>query len=91
MTLYFYADETRFEYSQNKNAYGYGVLITRYPVEQTDLIAEALKNLGLDPEPKYETKDAETLKNKYFHASEDSPNAKSYLCTSIKKYIQGRF
>jgi hypothetical protein len=31
MTLYFYADETKFEYSQNKNAYGYGVLITRYP------------------------------------------------------------
>jgi hypothetical protein len=97
MTLYFYADETEFKYNYDEtttNAYGYGVLITRYPVEETDVIVEALKELRQDPDihkPDRQVRDERTIKDEYFHACEDSANAHYHLGTSIKKYIQGKF
>lgn len=97
MTLYFYADETQCEYNSGKittKAYGYGVLITRYRVEDTDVIIEALMHLKRDPDiHKLDRKayDEVTIQREYFHACEDSANAHSHLCTAIRKYIQGKF
>ncbi|AFZ23610.1 hypothetical protein Cylst_1320 [Cylindrospermum stagnale PCC 7417] len=98
MTLYFYADETKFYLDNHDgtttNAYGYGVLITRYSVEDTSVIIEALNNLRQDPDinkPEFIISDKRTLDRAYFHASDDSQNAHSHLCTAIREYIQGKF
>jgi hypothetical protein len=98
MTLYFYADETKFELDNHDgqpiNIYGYGVLITKYRVEETDVIIEALNQLRLDPDihkEQFREADSKTLSRSFFHACEDSKNAHSHLCTSIRKYIQGKF
>lgn len=98
MTLYFYADETEFELDNHDgqpiNLYGYGVLITRYRVEETDVIVEALHQLRQDPDihkKPFSNADYQNIDRGYFHACEDSKNAHSHLCTTIRKYIQGKF
>lgn len=87
---YIYSDETTFELekSNSNKIIGVGVLLTMEPIPK-NVITEALNNLANDDDKdKYDIK---TLKRGYFHASEDSKNAHSHLCSSINKSINGYF
>jgi len=86
-----YLDESTF--SEPNKYVGYGALLTDQPVKN-EIINEALKNLYNDPDrfdPKCKDMDDRTLKKGYFHASEDSKNARSHLCTAIRDNVKGSF
>lgn len=59
-----------------------GSLITQHPIDQA-LIAGALDCLKTDPDAVGVTQDATTLARGFFHASEDSKNAHSWLCRAL--------
>src|SRR4051812_26671280 len=59
-----------------------GALITAFPIEQK-LIAEALDKLRADPDAAGNVHDIATLSRGYFHASDDSKNAHSWICQAI--------
>jgi len=87
---YIYSDETSFQLDQSNSSkiIGVGVLLTIQPIHQ-NVISDALNNLANDNDiDKY---DAKTLKRGCFHASEDSKNAHSHLCSSINKSVNGHF
>lgn len=84
--LFAYFDETAFD---DARAYGYGMLLTEEPV-QAVVIDGALADLQGDPD--FDAKhDRATLNRAYFHASEDSKNAHSFLCRRIVASVQGEF
>jgi hypothetical protein len=90
MITYAYADETEFKWdiSDADSVIGSGVLITNDEISEI-VIKEALTELA-----EYNNKTAKdllTLKRGYFHASEDSKDAHSFLCKSINKYVSGKF
>ncbi len=82
MKIFAYSDETAFE---NEFA-GSGCLISETPISDS-VIEEALKNLR----DERNVKDIKTINRGYFHAKDDSPNAHSCICRSIKKNITGDF
>ncbi len=89
--IYLYSDESTF--SKPNNYVGTGVLSSESPIDK-NVISDAIKALKKDedrlkePEKKLDKK---TLSRGYFHASEDSKNAHSHLCTSINKHIDAEF
>jgi hypothetical protein len=95
MNLWIYADETNFERkaATGHQTAGYGVLLTTSPISHT-VVREALASLAADPDrykPLHKRQDDATLTNQYFHAADDSQNAHSHLCDSIRKHVSGRF
>lgn len=91
MAIYAYADEAIFitNSTTNEIALGCGIFVTKNKIENF-VIDEALFNLAKGN--KFDIKkDQRTLNRKYFHASDDSPNGHSCLCSSINKYIKGVF
>jgi len=94
LSLYIYADETEFKLNEDdeKGIIGTGLLLTESPIN-FNVIDIALKNLkkeiGIMEEP--DTRDLRTDKRGYFHASDDSKNAHSYLCESIRDNVVGNF
>jgi hypothetical protein len=86
-----YLDETTFGLSNEFS--GYGCIFSDNEIE-LDAINEALVALDKDSDrhkPKDANRDSTTLSRKYFHATDDSPNAHSHLCDSINKYFAGSF
>lgn len=91
MEIFAYADETIFDIDSNNGNYavGYGIFISQRPIT-TEVVYEAMDNLKNDPEIN-NTSDLSTIANGYFHASEDSKNAHSHFCNSIRKHVKGIF
>jgi len=88
---YVYCDESTF--SDPKPCIGIGMLITETEIAPS-AIEEALQRLQNDPDILIEPAkklDEQTLKRRYFHASEDSKNAHSYLCEQINKLDAAEF
>ncbi|OGU27445.1 MAG: hypothetical protein A2057_10560 [Ignavibacteria bacterium GWA2_35_9] len=88
---YIYFDET--EFGNDSQFIGYGALVCEPEVSKF-VILEAMKNLIHDLDiksPKTKKLDDETILRGYFHASEDSKNAHSYLCGSLSKNIKGLY
>jgi len=86
-----YFDESIF--SEPNPYVGYGALITDEKIEY-QIINEALKNLYNDKdrfESENKEKDQRTLDRGYFHATDDSKNAHSHICTQINKKVNGDF
>ncbi|NMO09488.1 DUF3800 domain-containing protein [Methanobacterium subterraneum] len=85
-------DETGFTLETGENIIGVGMLLTEAPIEN-DLTSEAMMELKKEIKASDETdeRDHRTIENGFFHASEDSKNAHSYICTSIRKHINGNF
>jgi hypothetical protein len=90
--LHVYVDETVRDRPDRRRLLGAGALIVTEPVEQ-ELIENALDALQADPDrepsshrvnPGNERRDVRTLARRYFHASEDSMNARSALARAIK-------
>jgi len=94
MNLWIYADETSFmRPATATETAGYGVLLTTAPIGAA-VVDEALAALDADPDRhshKTKKQDDVTLANRYFHATDDSGNAHSHLCTSIRKHVTGHF
>lgn len=90
MILYAYSDETEFKKSDSDidTIVGTGVLITKERISES-LILECLQNLKNDKD--INSIDQKTLKNGFFHASQDSKNAHSHLCVGINKNISACF
>jgi len=57
-------------------------VITEKPIPQ-ELLDDALVRLRDDPDSAENGQDGETLRRGYFHASEDSKNAHSWICRAI--------
>jgi hypothetical protein len=88
---YVYLDESIFSEPNNYICYGALICDDEVPVSIIDTAFENLKN---DPDIQIEpskTYDDRTLLHQYFHASEDSKNAHSHLCTSINRNLSGHF
>jgi len=88
---YVYLDESIF--SEPNDYICYGALICDAEVS-VSIIDTALENLKSDPDIQKEpskTYDDRTLLRQYFHASEDSKNAHSHLCSSINTSLNGHF
>ncbi len=83
--LNIYLDET---VSNDRTHIGYGALITRLPIPD-DIITKSLCELKADNE--FTDKDLNTIQKSFFHASEDSQNAHSYLCSNIRDNMRGSF
>ena len=93
--LYGYVDETSNVGTEgvDQTLIGAGVLVTATEVEPT-AIEQALVALTKDPDRKRSDRkslDERTLERGYFHASEDSANAHSHICTAISEQINGVF
>lgn len=90
MTLYAYADETEFKRSEIDlmTIVGTGIFISDIEIDHT-FIHEAMNELQNDEEKC--NNDILTLRRGYFHASEDSKNAHSYICRAINKNLSGCF
>ncbi len=97
--LYVYVDETVRELPGGRRLLGAGALIVTEPVGQ-ELIDSALSALDADPDrapsaprfkPGHEKRDLRTLSRRYFHASDDSVNARSVLARAIKARVRGKF
>lgn len=90
MTLYAYTDETEFKRSESdiSTIVGTGILITDKEIDNSFVI-EAMDGLRADIEK--DSRDMETINRNYFHASEDSKNAHSYICKAINNNISGSF
>jgi hypothetical protein len=90
MTLYAYTDETEFKRSESdlETIVGTGILITNKEIDRS-FVFEAMDGLRADVEK--DSRDLETLKRNYFHASEDSKNGHSYICKAINENISGSF
>ncbi|HUC83480.1 MAG TPA: hypothetical protein VMR70_21385 [Flavisolibacter sp.] len=91
MAVYAYADETIFNVSNSTNgkALGCGIFISQEKVTQT-IIDTALADLKIDPDLDAK-KDHRTMGRGFFHASDDSKNAHSYLCAAINQHVKGVF
>jgi hypothetical protein len=91
MSKYIYLDESVFR--KPKDYVGYGAFAADKPI--SDLyIKEALASLAADPDinhPRTQHLDRRTLKRQWFHATDDSKNAHSPFCRSLKKHISGHF
>lgn len=90
--MHIYIDETAYSGKEGE-LIGSGMLVTAEPV-RTDVISSALTNLGDDPDradPKTRKWDDATLGRGYFHASEDSANAHSWLARAIHSHVKGTF
>ncbi len=88
---YIYCDESTF--SEPKPCIGVGMLITETEISPS-AIEDALQRLQNDPDILIEPAkklDEQTLKRRYFHASEDSKNAHSHLCEQINKLETAEF
>jgi hypothetical protein len=94
MNLWIYADETTLKRgTPPAETAGYGVLLTSTPIGPV-VVDEALTALeaGNDRHnPKWKKQDDTTLANGYFHGTDDSQNAHSHFCTSIRKHVTGQF
>jgi len=94
MNLWIYADETTFERgTPAAETAGYGVLVTTTPIGST-VVDEALAELEADEDrldPKWKKQDDATLASRHFHGTDDSKNAHSHFCTSIRKHVAGDF
>ncbi|MDI3286160.1 hypothetical protein [Polyangium sp. 15x6] len=80
-----YIDESQAPHATGAEAgqpFWLGALITEQPIEQ-GLIDGALGQLKADPDSVGNTQDEATLGRGYFHASEDSKNAHSWICRAI--------
>ena len=78
-------DETA---TEKQDLVGYGCLSADEKTADI-VINEALQNLKNDPD--FDDKDKTTLARGYFHACDDSKNAHSHLCNSIRKNLKGNF
>lgn len=96
MSIYMYADETEFQRAGSKPGdltVGYGVLISPSPVDAR-VTDEAIAALEADPDrqrPQCKVHDDRTLARRYFHATDDSGNGHSHLCSAIRKNVSGVF
>lgn len=94
MNVWVYADETSFmRLTAATETAGYGVLLTTASIGAA-VVDEALVALDADSDrhnPKTKKQDDATLANRYFHATDDSGNAHSHFCTSIRKHVAGHF
>lgn len=81
-TLYLYVDESGTPGQADKDNFMLGAFLTETPISR-NLIDKALNNLKKDN--KNTAKDRKTIARSYFHASEDSPDAHSHLCTQIRE------
>jgi hypothetical protein len=94
MNLWIYADETSFmRPAAATETAGYGVLLTTAPIGAV-VVNDALAALDADSDrhnPKTKKQDDATLANMYFHGTDDSGNAHSHFCTSIRKHVTGHF
>jgi hypothetical protein len=97
--LHLFIDETVLERHDGQRLVGAGVLATSRSVSD-EIVHEALAALRDDPDraanapcfdPRVEALDARTLARGYFHASEDSKNARSWLSRGICKRLSGAF
>ncbi len=80
-----YIDESQAPHAEGTEAgqpFWLGALITEKPIDQ-NLIGGALSRLGADPDACGNSHDQATLARGYFHASEDSKNAHSWICRAI--------
>jgi hypothetical protein len=91
-----YVDET--SYSENINHgrdfVGIGVLLAEDDAIPAQIISDALTALRNDPDrndPSTRDRDFRTLERGYFHASEDSKNAHSWLCREITAKLTGEY
>jgi len=86
-SLHAYCDEAVFDSSKGRS-FGFGALLTDEHITR-EVIDCALRELSRhktgDP------RDERTLRRGYFHASEDSKNAHSVLCTEINRSVSGEF
>jgi len=85
--LYAYCDEATFKAAAGQT-HAVGALLTDAPVTQelVDSALDRLRSVGSS-----DSRDIATLERGYFHASEDSKNAHSVLCTEINNRIEGEF
>lgn len=86
--LYAYSDEATFHRGTDRIT-GTGILFTKTPITE-EIIKNALSKLKVDEDFDLK-KDSRTIQRGYFHGSEDSKNAHSYLCREIVKNIEGSF
>ena len=88
--IFAYSDETEFSLTKNSQTtvIGSGLFVTSKEITQ-ELIDKALIDLANDSD-KTEM-DLKTLSNGFFHASSDSKNAHSHLCSIINKHLKGCF
>ncbi len=84
--VYVYLDETVYK----EKYLGVGALVTLSEVPSS-IIETALDKLAYDPDSQGNKNDDKTRARRFFHASEDSPNAHSHLAVEIMKSIQGVF
>jgi hypothetical protein len=85
-----YVDETEGGLPQSV---GTGMLTTVKDVDAI-VVSEAMEALKNDSEINRRDRKRQnelTLQRGYFHASDDSADAHSHFCTSIKKYVEGIF
>jgi hypothetical protein len=91
-----YVDETNYYENRNhgREFVGIGVLLVEDDAISSEIISDALSALQNDPErsaPDTRKRDSRTLKRGYFHASEDSKNAHSWLCRKISAKLKGEY
>jgi hypothetical protein len=85
MDAWVYIDESQAPHAAGADhgqPFWLGAVITEHPIEQS-LTAAALDQLKADPEAVGNAQDTATLARGYFHASEDSKNAHSWVCRAI--------
>lgn len=82
--LYVYIDESGTPGLSDSENFILGAFITETPISK-EIIDKAIENLKNDN--KGTKNDNRTILEGYFHASKDSPDAHSHLCTQIKKAI----
>lgn len=85
-----YIDESQAPYATGVDKgqpFWLGALLVDSPIG-SPLISSALEQLRKDPDIVGSVQDAATLERSYFHASEDSKNAHSWLCRAIRSEIQ---
>ncbi|OEH85588.1 hypothetical protein BHU72_01960 [Desulfuribacillus stibiiarsenatis] len=89
--LFLYIDESIFSYN-GQNYFAVGMMAVVDEASES-VIEKALTNLKNDPDIHEEnTKewDNRTLERGYFHATDDSKNAHSHLCNSIKEHLNAK-
>lgn len=88
--IFAYSDETEFSLTKNNQntVIGSGIFVTSNEITQ-ELIDKAMLDLENDSD-KTEF-DVKTLTNGFFHASVDSKNAHSHLCSLINNHLKGCF
>lgn len=90
--MFIYIDESTFT-KNNEEYHGVGLFATNEEVKK-DIIDKALINLENDPDiydKSTNSMDMGTLNRGYFHATDDSKNGHSHLCSSISNSINGVF